>query len=67
MFNSPAAQTACFWLLYFSIGDIDAAAARVLAAGGRILNGPHDVPGGGWIVQATDPQGAMFALLGQRA
>ena len=24
---------------------------------------PHQVPGGGWIVQARDPQGAMFALV----
>jgi len=24
------------------------------------------VPGGGWILQADDPQGAAFALLGSR-
>jgi hypothetical protein len=66
MFNSPAAQGACFWLFYFSVGDIDAAAGRVTAAGGKILNGPQQVPGGGWILQAADPQGAMFALLGTR-
>ena len=64
MFNSPAAQGACFWLFYFGVGDIDAAAGRVAAAGGKILNGPQQVPGGGWILQAADPQGAMFALLG---
>ncbi len=66
MFNSPAAQRGCFWLIYFNIGDIDAAAARVLAAGGQILNGARQVPGGAWIVQAADPEGAMFALLGAR-
>lgn len=66
MFNSPAAQQRSFWLYYFSIGDIDAATARVIASGGKVVNGPHAVPGGGWITQATDPQGAMFALLGVR-
>ena len=25
--------------------------------------GPHEVPGGSWIVQAMDPQGAAFALV----
>ena len=29
----------------------------------RILNGPLQVPGGSWIVQCMDPQGAMFALV----
>jgi predicted enzyme related to lactoylglutathione lyase len=67
MFNSPAAQHGCFWLLYFAVGDIDAAAARVVAAGGRILSAAHQVPGGAWIAQAEDPQGATFALLGPRA
>ena len=33
------------------------------SAWGQIINGPHEVPGGQWIVQATDPQGAMFALV----
>jgi predicted enzyme related to lactoylglutathione lyase len=67
MFSSPAAQNGCYWLLYFCAGDIDAAAARVVAAGGQVLNGPHQVPGGAWIVQAADPEGAKFALLGSRA
>jgi len=33
----------------------------------RVLNGPTEVPGGVWIVQARDPQGAPFAMVsGQR-
>jgi predicted enzyme related to lactoylglutathione lyase len=39
------------------------AAERIKAKGGQIINGPHEVPGGQWIVQALDPQGAMFALV----
>jgi hypothetical protein len=28
--------------------------------------GPHQVPGGGWIVQCFDPQGAMFAMVANK-
>jgi hypothetical protein len=66
MFNSPTAQTARFWLYYFIVGDIDEAAKRVTGNGGKILNGPMAVPGERWILQAADPQGAAFALLGTR-
>jgi predicted enzyme related to lactoylglutathione lyase len=69
MFNSPAAHAdaaARFWLYYFNVGDIDAAAKRVSDGGGKIMHGPQQVPGGSWIVQAADPQGAAFALLGPK-
>ena len=33
------------------------------AKGGEILFGPMEVPGGAWIVQGRDPQGAEFALV----
>jgi hypothetical protein len=51
------------WLYYFSVDSIDAAIARVKKARGKIVMGPHQVPTGHWIVQATDPTGASFALL----
>ncbi|HEX7877600.1 MAG TPA: VOC family protein [Sphingobium sp.] len=54
------------WLFYFVVPDIDAATDKVKAGGGTVLNGPMEVPGGAWIIQATDPQGAMFALVGMR-
>ncbi len=54
------------WQFYFTVPEIDAAVARVQDAGGRIVNGPHEVPGGEWIVQGLDPQGAMFALVALR-
>jgi predicted enzyme related to lactoylglutathione lyase len=56
-----------FWLYYINVADIDDAAAKVTSADGTIVNGPHQVPGGAWIVQGLDPQGAMFALVGPRA
>jgi predicted enzyme related to lactoylglutathione lyase len=63
MMNKPVAFPAAFWLYYVNVPDIDAAAKRVTDAGGQIMMGPQEVPGGQWIVQCTDPQGAMFALL----
>lgn len=67
IFTKPATFAAPFWLYYFNVGDIDAASGRVQAGGGRILNGPIEAPDGSWILQCTDPQGAMFALLGRRS
>jgi len=55
-----------FWLFYFAHADIDAAAAAIPAAGGTVHMGPHEVPGGGWVLAASDPQGAGFALIGPR-
>ena len=63
----PKEMPVPLWLFYFIVGDIDAAVERVTAGGGTVLNGPMAVPGGGWIIQALDPQGAMFALVGMRA
>jgi predicted enzyme related to lactoylglutathione lyase len=56
------AQVPTHWGLYFRVPDIQAGAERVKANGGQILNGPMEVPGGDWIVQCADPQGAAFSL-----
>jgi predicted enzyme related to lactoylglutathione lyase len=66
MMNKPPAVPAPFWTYYFYVDGIDAAAARAKEAGGQIVNGPHEVPGGDWIVQGLDPQGALFALLSKK-
>lgn len=66
MFNDPEAKPAPFWLYYFNVGDIDAAAKRVGDSGGKVLRGPNEVPGGNWVVHAADPQGAVFALHGPK-
>jgi predicted enzyme related to lactoylglutathione lyase len=66
MLNKPAVIPVPFWLYYFNISDIDAAAQRVTTGGGQILDGPLEMPGGSWIVQCADPQGAIFALEGKR-
>jgi predicted enzyme related to lactoylglutathione lyase len=55
-----------YWHFYLDVSDVDAAAERVKAAGGRIFEGPLEVPGDSWIVRCADPQGAAFALQGKR-
>jgi len=67
MFTKPSTAPVPFWLYYFNIGDIDVAMRRVKAGSGAILDSPIEVPGDRWIVRCTDPQGAMFALVGKRS
>jgi predicted enzyme related to lactoylglutathione lyase len=55
------------WQIYFRVPDVDAAAERIKAAGGKILNGPMDVPDGDRILNAMDPQGAAFGLHAKKA
>ena len=63
MMTRHAQAPGCYWLYYFDVDAIDAAAERVVQAGGKIVNGPMEVPGGSFILQAIDPQGAFFALV----
>ena len=63
MMDKPAQMPAPAWQFYFNVPAIDAAAGRVTGHGGKLLMGPMQVPGGQWIVQCQDPQGARFALV----
>jgi predicted enzyme related to lactoylglutathione lyase len=54
------------WLFYVNVDGADAALGRVREAGGQVLNGPMQVPGGSWILDCRDPQGARFALVASR-
>ena len=56
----PGAPAA--WMPYTLVKDAKAAAALATANGGKIVNGPMEVPGGDWIAQGMDPQGAMFSV-----
>jgi predicted enzyme related to lactoylglutathione lyase len=51
------------WRYYFRVAAIDAAARRVAQLGGTVTMGPHQVPGGNWVLHGRDPQGALFALM----
>lgn len=54
------------WTYYFRVPDIDAAVAAIKANGGTILQEPTEIPGGDFSMNAMDPQGAAFALVGAR-
>ena len=64
MMNKPPemAHVPPNWGIYFRVPDVHAGAERVKANGGQVLNGPMEVPGGDWIVNCMDPQGAAFSL-----
>lgn len=59
----PPEVPAPFWLYYFHVPALGAALERVSGGGGMVHRGAQPVPGGGWIAQCSDPQGAIFALL----
>lgn len=60
----PAGGPPPSWQFYFRAPDIEAAAAKVGAAGGTVHHGPHEVPGGDRIIIASDPHGVMFGVVG---
>lgn len=63
MFNKSAEMPGPpAWLHYVLVEDADATAQRVTELGGKLLNGPMQVPDGPWIAQFLDPQGAAFAF-----
>lgn len=55
-----------FWTYYFRVPDIDAAVAYAKANGGTLLQEPTEIPGGEFSFTGTDPQGAVFGLVGPR-
>jgi predicted enzyme related to lactoylglutathione lyase len=68
LFNRPDGMPgAPAWMHYVQVDSADAAAERVTANGGTVINGPMDVPGGDRIAQCLDPQGAMFAVHSKKA
>jgi predicted enzyme related to lactoylglutathione lyase len=50
------------WLSYVRVERLDEAVAAVQAHGGRVLRGPHVVPGGDRVAHVMDPQGGTLAL-----
>lgn len=59
-----AEMPAAMWNHYFWVPSIAAAKGAIEANGGTVINGPMQVPGDDWIVQALDPQGAVVSLVG---
>ena len=67
MMTKPAEVPIPFWNYYFQVDAIGAAIERLTTGGGKVIHGPVEVPGGAWIVQAFDPQGALFSLVSAKA
>lgn len=60
--SEEMAQVPPNWQIYFRVPEITEAVERIKSNGGQIFNGPMEVPGGDWVVNAMDPQGAAFSL-----
>jgi uncharacterized protein len=54
------------WVFYFGVRSVAAAKRAIEQGGGKIVNDIHEVPGGDWIVVATDPHGTAFGVVGSR-
>jgi predicted enzyme related to lactoylglutathione lyase len=61
------AQIPSYWMPYFQVTNVDAAASRVKELGGTLMVGPNDIPDAGRFAILNDPQGAMFAIFTPRA
>jgi len=51
------------WLISISVGDVDAASAAAEEHGGKVLEGPLDLPDRGRYALVSDSQGALLMLL----
>lgn len=54
------------WNYYFRVAQIDAAANYTKSNGGQVVTEPMEIPGGDFILNGIDPQGAMFSLIGNK-
>jgi len=63
MMSCPQSQAPTGWQYYFNVRDIKDTLARIKTAGGVVQMGPQEVPGGSWIIQGLDQQGARFAVV----
>ncbi len=50
-------------MVYFSVADCDASAARAAELGGEVCVPPTEIPPGGKFSVISDPQGAYFSII----
>lgn len=50
------------WLVYVQVADIGQTVRAARAAGGKVMQGPRQVPSGAWVAHLRDPQGAVLAV-----
>ncbi len=66
MMNEPAEMPVAMWTYYFRVDNITEAQAAIDTNGGKVVNGPHEIPGGEHMLNAQDPQGGFFSLVGKK-
>lgn len=54
------------WNFYIGVDNIDRAAEAIKAGGGKVINGPMEIPGGEFALNAVDPGGAQIGFVGPR-
>ena len=64
--QKPPQNPHAAWQFYFGVPSVAAAKRAIEKGGGKVLHGSVEVPGGDWIVIATDPQGAPFGVVGPK-
>lgn len=64
--KKPDEMPVSLWVYYFRVPDIDKAVDYIAANAGQVILGPMEIPGGDFVLNAMDPQGALFALIGKR-
>ena len=65
--RKPAEALMPMWHFYFRVADIDVAVKKITSGGGKILQGPQEIPGGEFTINAEDPQRAPFSVIGARS
>lgn len=66
MMPKPDMMPMSAWVYYLRVPDITAAATYIGENGGQMMGEPQEIPGGEFILQAMDPQGAFFALIASK-
>ena len=64
--RKPPQLPVSVWSYYIGVDDIDRAIQAISDGGGQVLNGPNEIPGGEFALNALDPQGAAFGIVGPR-
>lgn len=65
--RKPDSMPVSGWAYYIGVDDIDRAVAAVQAGGGSLFAEAQQIPGGEYVVNGLDPQGAYFGLVGPRS
>lgn len=63
MMSRPPQVPVPHWGYYVIVPSVGNLVEKIKAQGGQVIFGPQEVPGGSFIVNAVDPQGAHFSLV----